>query len=142
MFLSLSYLGVYCLSVLAGTVIFSTGQITWIGGTIRAARSLHEHLATAILSTTLRFLDKTPVGRIIQRFTKDVGSVDNSLSQRMQNTIQLTWHVTGRLIVIVWFAPAFMLPSIALAIVGVIVGQLYIKAQLPIKRYAKCCTTL
>lgn len=101
---------------------------------MNAARAMHERLTQSIMGTTLRFLDKTPVGRIVQRFTKDIGSIDNSLSRNIHNTIQLSLHVAQRLIIIVWFAPAFIVPSLFLAIVGAIIGQLYIRAQLPVKR--------
>ena len=129
-----SYLGVYCLTILASEVMYSISQVLWIGGGIRAAKALHERLVTAILNTTLRFLDKTPVGRIIHRFTKDIGSVDASLPRKAQSTIDLTMSVAQRLIIITLFAPAFITPGIVLAVMGMIIGQLYIKAQLPVKR--------
>lgn len=101
---------------------------------MNAARAMHERLAQSIMRTTLRFLDKTPTGRIVQRFTKDIGSVDSSLSQNVHNMIQPALHVIQRLIIIVSFAPAFIFPSLFLTIVGATVGQLYIRAQLPVKR--------
>lgn len=129
-----SYLGIYCLTILASEASYSISQILWIGGGIRAAKALHERLATAILNTTIRFLDKTPVGRITQRFTKDIGSVDASLPRKVQSTIDLTMSVVQRLVIIVLFAPVFITPGIMLAVMGTIIGQLYIKAQLPVKR--------
>lgn len=130
-----SYLGVYLLADLAGSIAFSMSQFVWIGGTIKAARNLHDRLATSILSTTFRFLDKTPTGRIIQRFTKDMGSVESSLSRNIYDIVQQTTDIVQRLIVVIWFVPAFLLPSLVFVIVGVVIGQVYIKAQLPIKRY-------
>lgn len=133
----LSYLAIYALLVLVGATIFSTSQFAWIGGTVSAARSIHDRLVRSILHTTLRFLDKTPVGRIIQRFTKDVSAIDNLLSRKCHNTIQLTLHLIGRLIIIVAFAPSFLVPGIAVLVIGGLVGQLYIKTQLPVKRCAQ-----
>ncbi|KAF8310670.1 ATP-binding cassette transporter [Clavulina sp. PMI_390] len=128
------YLGIYSLYVLAASVLFTANQLIWIGAMVRSARSIHERLARAILSTTFRFLDKTPVGRIVQRFTKDIGSIDTGLPRKIFNVIQLTLHIAQRLVVIICFAPAFLLPSIILATFGVILGQYYIHAQLPVKR--------
>ncbi|KAF8310652.1 P-loop containing nucleoside triphosphate hydrolase protein, partial [Clavulina sp. PMI_390] len=128
------YLGIYSLCVLTASAVFTTSQLIWIGAMVRSARSIHERLASAILSTTFRFLDKTPVGRIVQRFTKDIGSIDTGLPRKVFNVIQLTLHIVQRLVVIIWFAPAFLLPSITLATLGIILGQYYIHAQLPVKR--------
>ncbi|KAF8310655.1 ATP-binding cassette transporter [Clavulina sp. PMI_390] len=128
------YLGIYSLCVLTATLLYTTNQLIWIGAMVRSARSIHERLARAILSTTFRFLDKTPVGRIVQRFTKDIGSIDTGLPRKIFNVIQLTLHIVQRLVIIICFAPAFLLPSIILAALGVILGQYYIHAQLPVKR--------
>lgn len=132
----ISYLGIYAAAVLAGALVFSISQFFWIAGVVRAARSIHERLTRAILNTTMRFLDKTPVGRIIQRFTKDVAAVDTTLSRTTHNTIQLTLHLIQRLIIIVIFSPAFLIPGVVLLLLGGIIGQLYIRTQLPVKRYA------
>lgn len=131
-----SYLGVFTLAVIAVTVAFSLAQVTWISGSIRASRAIHERLSRSILRTTLRFLDKTPVGRILQRFTQDIRSVDGPLSERMQNTFQLTAQLVQRMVIIVIFVPVFLIPGVLLAAVGIAVARLYIKAQLPIKRCA------
>lgn len=95
---------------------------------------MHERLTKAILNTTLRFLDKTPVGRILQRFTVDIRSIDGALPERTENLLGLTVNLIERMLVIVLFTPAFLLPGILLALVGNYVAQIYIKAQLPIKR--------
>lgn len=96
---------------------------------------MHAALTKSILHTTLRFLDRTPVGRILQRFTQDIRSVDGALSQRLNNVIQLTATLGQKMIVIVIFTPAFLVPGVALGVIGGVVAQMYIKAQLPVKRY-------
>lgn len=121
---------------MAVTVAYSTCQVAWITGSVKASSVIHASLTRSILHTTLRFLDKTPVGRIIQRFTQDIRTIDGPLSQRANNTIQLTAQVVQKMAVIVFFTPAFLVPGVALGIIGGIVAQLYIKAQLPIKRCA------
>lgn len=52
----------------------------FVYGSIRASRKIHDQLASAILGTTLRWLDLTPVGRIISRFTLDMRAVDSSVA--------------------------------------------------------------
>lgn len=111
-----------------------TSQYIWIGGSIRASREWHARLTRSILSTTLRFLDKTPVGRILQRFTADMRSVDDALPDRTNNLIEVTIALIEKLIVIICFTPAFLVPAVILAAVGNTVAQWYIRAQLPVKR--------
>lgn len=101
---------------------------------MRASKHMHAALTKSILHTTLRVLDQTPVGRIIQRFTQDIRSVDGVLSRSLNDAIQLSVQLVQKVIVIIVFAPAFLIPGVTLGIVGGIVGQMYIKAQLPLKR--------
>lgn len=75
------------------------------------------------------------MGRIIQRFTMDIRAIDGPLSERTESMLQLTVHMIQRLSIIVWFTPAFLLPGAVLAVAGLTIAQLYIKAQLPVKRY-------
>lgn len=124
----------YLMLVLISMVLYYTSQFIWIGGSIRASRTMHERLTKAILNTTLRFLDRTPVGRILQRFSADIRSIDGPLPDRTENLIELTINLVERMLVIVVFTPAFLLPGMLLAIVGNYIAQIYIKAQLPIKR--------
>jgi ABC-type multidrug transport system fused ATPase/permease subunit len=131
-----SYLGVFTLAVIAVTITFSLAQVAWITGSIRASRAIHERLTRSMLRTTFRFLDRTPVGRILQRFTQDIHSIDGPLSERTQNTFQLTAQLIQRMVVIVIFVPAFLVPGLLLAAAGIAMAHLYIKAQLPVKRCA------
>ncbi|KAF8308383.1 hypothetical protein DL93DRAFT_2100728 [Clavulina sp. PMI_390] len=128
------YLGIYCLFVVVSIINYSTSQIILIHSIMRSARKIHQQLAAAILGTTFRFLDKTPVGRILQRFTKDIGSIDSNLPRRIYDLLLLTILIVLRFVIVVSFAPAFAFPSLVLAILGVILGQYYIHAQLPVKR--------
>lgn len=94
---------------------------------------MHATLTKSILRTTLRFLDKTPVGRIIQRFTQDIRSVDGSLSQRLNSVIQLSSQLIQNMIIIVVFTPAFLVPGVTLGIIGGIVARVYIKVSLSLR---------
>ncbi|KAF8308373.1 P-loop containing nucleoside triphosphate hydrolase protein, partial [Clavulina sp. PMI_390] len=128
------YLGVYCLFVVLSILSFSTRQLILINAVMRSAKIIHQQLAAAILGTTFRFLDKTPVGRILQRFTKDIGSIDASLPTKLYNLLMVTIIIVLRFVVVISFAPHFVLPSLVLAALGLILGRYYIHAQLPVKR--------
>lgn len=48
-------------------------------GTLDAARYIHNSLLTNVLRSPMEFFDQTPIGRIINRFSKDVQAVDSDL---------------------------------------------------------------
>lgn len=66
----------YFLYILVLTIFIST--LALYIGTLNAARYLHNSLLhTVMRAPTTTFFDVTPVGRIINRFSHDVETVDN-----------------------------------------------------------------
>ncbi|KAF8307151.1 hypothetical protein DL93DRAFT_2159641 [Clavulina sp. PMI_390] len=129
-----SYLGVFCLALLVVSAVHIGGQIVWITGNMRASRSIHSSLLRSILGTTLRFLDCTPVGRILQRFTQDIRAIDQAFPTQLNIVLQLTMLLMQKMAAIIIFTPIFVFPGVGLGIIGGVIAQVYIKSQLPVKR--------
>lgn len=52
------------------------GWVSIIFGSMRASRSLHSKLLSSVLHAPMYFFDTTPLGRIINRFSKDIDILD------------------------------------------------------------------
>ncbi|KAG8781969.1 hypothetical protein FRC12_021352 [Ceratobasidium sp. 428] len=128
------YLGVYSTICVTSIILFGLAFVVHIVGSVRASRSVHDQLLAAMLSAPLRWFDSTPVGRLIARFTQDMYSVDEALPSTLQDLIDMTIQLGLRLITIVAFSPAFILPGVVLLLVGYCIAQVYIAAQLWTKR--------
>lgn len=105
----LYYLGGYAALSLAGIVI-STGQ--WIVlylGTLSASEKLHRNLLHNILRAPLRFFETNAAGRILNRFGKDLESIDAVLPDNVGRTLMLGLSVFTTLIVISSVSPLFLL---------------------------------
>lgn len=79
-----------------------------------AAKAIFEEAIDRIARATFRFYDITPVGRLMNRITSDMGTVDGHLS--IQVTV-FAWVITGWLssiVVIVSSTPAFMVFGVVL----------------------------
>lgn len=55
------------------------GWLSIIFGTMRASRTLHSKLLSSILHAPMYFFDTTPLGRIINRFSRDIDILDVSV---------------------------------------------------------------
>ncbi|KAI0793375.1 P-loop containing nucleoside triphosphate hydrolase protein [Abortiporus biennis] len=128
------YLSYYALAVFASFLFYSTSNATFTIGANRASRIIHDLLIKSVFGTTFRWLDRTPISRIIARCTADIQSIDGAFAQLACNLIDMTVHATFRYVAILTVSPAFSIPGIVLVLVGGWLGNLYLKAQLPVKR--------
>ncbi|KAJ3043701.1 hypothetical protein HDV00_004474 [Rhizophlyctis rosea] len=75
---------------------------------VRAARTLHHDAARRILNAPVRFYDTTPLGRIINRFSKDMDGLDNTIADSFRMfTITLAGSISTFILIIYatpWFA--------------------------------------
>ncbi|KIH68438.1 hypothetical protein ANCDUO_01223 [Ancylostoma duodenale] len=74
-------------------------------GMVGASRLLHEGILKNILHSPMLFFDTTPIGRILNRFGKDVDTVDNRLPEAVG---ELT--LTGADIAVTIFLLVFVTP--------------------------------
>ncbi|EMD36164.1 hypothetical protein CERSUDRAFT_84254 [Gelatoporia subvermispora B] len=128
------YLGVYSALLLLLTFSFGTSWIVWVFGGIRASQKLHQDLITSVLGTTLRWLDKTPVSRITARCTQDIDAIDAAITRHTFWMIDATLDILIRFVSVVAFSPIFSIPGGIIAVIGGWCGQIYLKAQLCVKR--------
>ncbi|KAJ3833329.1 hypothetical protein F5878DRAFT_646030 [Lentinula raphanica] len=111
-------------------------HLGWCIWTIRASSSIHKELIASIFGTTLRWLDTTPTSRVIARCTQDIRAVlvDGPVPMWLQQISELSAIMIMRYIAVVLITPIFFLPGIIVALLGGLCGQVYIKAQLSVKR--------
>ncbi|KAJ3202160.1 hypothetical protein HDU67_000756, partial [Dinochytrium kinnereticum] len=77
-------------------------------GSLLAARSIHDKLLKTILGAPLRFFEVTPIGRILNRFSKDVSAVDNDVMRSMAWFCERNFAALSILVVIAYGAPSFL----------------------------------
>ena len=94
----------------------------WAVASLAAANHLHLALFKATLRTRLAFFDTTPLGRVIQRFTKDTATLDNTLGNSVSSFASFFLLLLGTLCVMSWVMPA-LLPCL------VPIGALYYYVQ-------------
>ena len=115
-----SNLGVY------GALIFATTLVTIVRSFsvstfgLRASRILHHNLAHSVLRKSLTWYDRTPGGRLTNRFTKDIYAIDYMLPLMGEYALSIGLQVVGTLIVIAIIVPimlAVFLPLVAIYLV-------------------------
>ncbi|GAA5926134.1 hypothetical protein JCM3775_005214 [Rhodotorula graminis] len=110
------YLALYsALSI--GAVLISTLQwLVLYTGTLRASGRLHQMLLHSVLRAPLRWFDSQALGRIQNRFSKDLEGVDASLPDNFGRSLMYGLGVLTTLAVISSTSPAFLLMFAVIAV--------------------------
>ena len=116
------YLAIYAGIGIGGAVVSWARTFMWALASLAAANKLHLALFQATLSTRLSFFDVTPLGRVIQRFTKDTAVLDNTLGNSVASFTSFGLLLLGTLAVMAWVMPA-LVPCL------VPIGALYFYVQ-------------
>ncbi|KAI9363460.1 hypothetical protein DFJ73DRAFT_811265 [Zopfochytrium polystomum] len=87
----IGFLGAF---TMAGQVLY-----VWVLCGIRAARLLHNQMLTNVLHLPQSYFDTTPLGRILNRFSKDVYTVDEVLPRVFQGFVNTLLRVLSVLVV-------------------------------------------
>lgn len=77
------YLGVYAVLGLIYMFITFLREGFLFGGSLAASRRIHERLIQAVTHAKFRFFDQTPLGQLMNRFSKDIESVDQEVCDLM-----------------------------------------------------------
>ncbi|MES2802821.1 MAG: ABC transporter transmembrane domain-containing protein [Bdellovibrionota bacterium] len=81
----------------------------WTYRGVSAGRLMHDKMLKSVLKSQIRFFDSTPIGRILQRFSRDVESVDIHLQWTFDNAIHSLFNVLSAFILIVIALPVSLI---------------------------------
>lgn len=89
------YLGVYGGLGIGQSITFLAMSMAVGVGCVHAAKHLHNNLLTRTMRLPMSFFDTTPLGRIINRFSKDVDVVDNMIPQILRLWFVMIFNVSS-----------------------------------------------
>ncbi|CAH2355283.1 ATP-dependent bile acid permease [[Candida] railenensis] len=117
-------------SVLACIRVF----VTFFAG-VRASNRIFKAVLDTVLRAKLRFFDKTPQGRIMNRFSKDIEAVDQELTPFAEGVFACVVTCVSTLFLITIITPGFLFFAIIIAFLYYLVGIFYVSASRELKRF-------
>lgn len=113
-------------SVLRSTLFFYLAM--------KSSTSLHNAMYMGVTRAAMYFFNTNPSGRILNRFSKDMGQVDEILPTVMMDVIQIFLALLGILVVLCIVNPWYLLATAVLMIIFYYLRSFYLKTSRDVKR--------
>ncbi|XP_041671462.1 ATP-binding cassette sub-family C member 3 isoform X2 [Cheilinus undulatus] len=126
--------GVYAALGIAQGILVMISSFTLAMGNIGAARKLHYNLLDNKFHTPQSFFDTTPIGRIINRFSKDIYIIDEALPATVLMLLGTVFVSLSTMIVIIYSTPIFAVVIAPLAFIYFFVQRFYVATSRQLKR--------
>lgn len=126
----LSYFG---FSLISATTYLGRLAFTY-HGSFKAARTLLYICLLRVVNAPSRWLDENPTGRLINRFTADIGSVDNTINQSVTAVFDDLIGVVGSLGAVVYVVPRFIVFAVAAIVLYSIIASPYVACSRDLRR--------
>ncbi|XP_072387967.1 ATP-binding cassette sub-family C member 4-like [Diabrotica undecimpunctata] len=117
------------------TIVMTLGRsFSFYSLVMSCSRNLHKILFKGVIYAKMRFFDTNPSGRVLNRFAKDIGSVDESIPRVLLDGGQMILQIFGSLILVGVANPYAIAMAAVLAVVAVIIRNIYLKTSKNLKR--------
>ena len=134
MFCSGEDLGVYAAFGFGQAFMVLFGAFALAIGAVMASRSIHNKLLHNVMRSPMSFFETTPLGRILNRFSKDIYVIDETIPRSLRSFIFVFMSVVSTLIVISVATPYFLIVIIPLLILYLVVQRIYVSTSRQLKR--------
>ncbi|GFO42105.1 multidrug resistance-associated protein 1 [Plakobranchus ocellatus] len=128
------YIGIYGLFGGLQTVAILVFAVFESNRLVAASRDLHSSMLRSVLRAPMSFFDTTPVGRLINRFSKDMEEVDQQLALTFVMWIDSLSQMIFTFIIISYSTPIFLAFIVPVAIIYFFVQRYFITTSRQLKR--------
>ncbi|KAI5779576.1 P-loop containing nucleoside triphosphate hydrolase protein [Geopyxis carbonaria] len=130
-----TYIGVFvALGVLQSFLMFSFAFGLTLAGT-QASKVLMQKAMKSTLRAPMSFFDTTPIGRIVNRFSKDVDVMDNNLTDAIRMYFLTLCMISSVLILIIVYFPYFAVAIVPLTLLLIFAASYYRSSAREVKRH-------
>jgi len=128
------YLGVYGGIGLAQSVVVMGYSAILALATLNASKILHKKMLARVMMSPMSFFDTTPLGRIVNRFAKDVDVCDATLPGNLRSWLSTFANFIGTIVTIMTVVPLFILVILPVAVIFFFVQKFYVSTSRQLKR--------
>lgn len=128
-----------CLYVYGGIIIFLfvlalTRSMSFYKLCMTSSQTIHDKMFHSVVYARMRFFNTNPSGRILNRFSKDIGSMDELLPKAILDSAQILLAMAGSVILTITVNPYFLIPVSIIGTIFLLLRIVFLKTSKNIKR--------
>ncbi|KAG1710451.1 Multidrug resistance-associated protein 4 [Nymphon striatum] len=101
---------------------------------LRAARKLHDRMFNKLLHAPITFFNCNPIGEILNRFTKDIGEIDEYIPEGYQDCVHETIICILMILAVCLVEPYLFIVTVLMIVLAVFATQIYTRSYTILKR--------
>ena len=117
--------------VLEGTRFFALAMLC-----VQASKRLFRKMYARLLLAKISWFDQTPLGRIVNRCSSDVNTVDQVLSQTISNVLVILFRLLVAYAILLIASPVLLAPLVVVATLYYFVQWVYRRSSIQLQRIA------
>lgn len=128
------YLRVYA-AIGVGYMFVALFRDLWVFyGSLTASWAIHQRLMNSVTRAKFKFFDVTPLGQLMNRFSKDLEAVDQEIAAVAIGVMSCALAVVVTIALITAITPGFLVAGIFISIIYFFIGRFYLRSSLHLKR--------
>ena len=128
------YLGVYAALGGGYMIITLVREGVLFGGSLTASKRIHRNLMESVTHARFRFFDSTPLGQIMNRFSKDIEAVDQEIAPVAVGVVHCLASIITIVVLISVITPGFLIAAVFITALYFLIGKFYINSSRDLKR--------
>lgn len=120
--------------ILVATILAVARLFSFFGLTTRASNSLHNKIWSVITAASMSFFDRHLSGNILNRFSKDIGVVDEYMPYAYIECIRIFFMCLGTIVVIAKVNPMLLIPTAFILVIMLVLRIFFLKSSRSLRR--------
>lgn len=128
-----------CIYIYSGLTILTIGitlirSVSFFNMCMRASMTLHDKMFRCISQAKMRFFNTNTSGRVLNRFSKDMGAVDELLPIALVDCVQIGLSLLGIIVVVAVANRWLLIPTVVIGVVFYYLRVFYLATSRSVKR--------
>lgn len=128
------YILTYAILIVVSTYIFIHRTFAFFTMCVRASINIHDMIFRGISRATMFFYNTNTSGRILNRFSRDIGNIDTLLPPVMMDSLAAFIEFIGIVCIVVFVNFWLILPTLAMAVLFYVIRRGYMNTARNLQR--------